>query len=166
MIILNSDQQFLMEKLYKAMYPELLRYAKKILRDPELAEEAVQETFKIACLRIDTLATNPHPNGWLVNTLKYTMSNMVKKQQHTDALFVSDRELDVNTPATPDEISIDTKVACEEIIGPEDFRLLKRVALKEATIGEAAQEAGISRDACSKRIQRSKKKLQLQFKPD
>lgn len=166
MIILNSDQQLLMEKLYTNMYTDLLDYAKKILRNPEMAEEAVQETFKIACLKVDTLATMTRPNGWLVNTLKYTMSNMIKKQQHTKALFVSDRELDDNTPATPDEISVDTKVACEEIIGPEDFRLLKRVALKEATIGEAAQEAGLSRDACSKRIQRSKKKLRVQFKLD
>lgn len=166
MIMLNSDQQLLMEKLYKAMHPELFRYAKKILHNPDLAEEAVQETFKIACLRIDTLAASPRPNGWLINTLKYTMSNMIKKQQHTDALFVSDRELDDNTPATPDKISIETKVACEEIIGPEDFKLLKRVALKESTIGEAAQEAGLSRDACSKRIQRSKKKLRVQFKLD
>ena len=166
MIILNHDQQLMLERLYKATYSELLVYAKRVLRNRDLAEEAVQETFKIACLKIDTLATSPHPTGWLVNTLKYAMSNIIKKQQHTNALFVSDRELDHNIAATPNEISIETKIVCEEILGTEDYMLLKRVTLKEVTIAEAAQEAGISPSACNKRIQRSRKKLKRHFEQE
>ena len=163
MVILNSDQQLLMHELFAEMRPSLLSYAKRTLHDDDLAEEAVQEVFQVACLKVDRLFASENQNGWLVNTLKHVMRNMRKKQFRTENLFISDRDLDYNTAAIYGDISAETRIACEEILGVEDYLLLKRVALKEATIAEAALEAGISRDACSKRIQRSKKKLRRFF---
>ena len=40
------------------------------LRDHCLAEEAVQETFRIACAKADRLAESENRQGWLINTLK------------------------------------------------------------------------------------------------
>ena len=163
MIILNSDQQLLLHELFSEMYSSLLSYAKRRLPNEDLAEEAVQEVFQVACLKIDQLAASDSKNGWLVITLKYVIRNMQKKLINTEKLFVSDYELDENTAAVYGDISVDTRVACEQILGEEDYRIFKRVAVDAATVAEAAMEADITRDACSKRVQRSKKKLRPFF---
>ena len=38
-----------MEQLYREMFPKLYMYALRIISNPSLAEEAVQNTFCIAC---------------------------------------------------------------------------------------------------------------------
>ena len=64
------------EELYMQMYDKLFVYARSSLSNDSQAEEAVQETFRIACTRADVLYTSPNPEGWLVNTLKNVLSNM------------------------------------------------------------------------------------------
>ena len=46
-----------------------------------------------------------------------------------------------------------------DIVDSPEYKLLKRIALDKYTILEAAQELGISVEACKKRVQRAKKKL-------
>lgn len=163
MVILNCEQQHIIEDLYKQTYHQLFIYARSGFRDHDLAEEAVQDTFRIACVKIDDLVACPNPDGWLMNTLKFTMRNIKKKQAHTNALFVSSRELDENIAVLSPEISPETEAACIDILGEADYQMLKQVALKELTIREAAMKHGLSEEACSKRIQRNKKKLKKHF---
>ena len=48
----DRDQDRLLEELYREMYSVLLCYANAALKDKALAEEAVQDTFRIACAKI------------------------------------------------------------------------------------------------------------------
>lgn len=166
MVILNEQEQQVIESFYKQMYKRLFSYAFSVFRDRSLAEEAVQDTFQIACLKVASLATSPNPEGWLMKTLKYVMSNIRQRQATREAFVVSDRELDENIAAMPQPVSIETEVSFMDALGETDYKMLKRVALKEATIRETAQEFGISEEACSKRIQRSKAKLRKLFQKD
>lgn len=166
MVVLNKEQEQFIESLYIKMYKRLFAYALSTFKNKSLAEEAVQDTFQIACLKAVALASSPNPEGWLMNTLKYVMSNIKQRQATKDTLFVADRDLDENIASMPQEISIETESSFIDTLGETDYRLLKRVALKESTIREAAQEFGISEEACSKRIQRSKKKLRKLFQKD
>lgn len=47
----NTENNRIIEELYIDLYPKLLRYATNSLGDLHLAEEAVQETFRIACAK-------------------------------------------------------------------------------------------------------------------
>ena len=51
-----------------------------------------------------------------------------------------------------------------DVSDSEDFRLLKRLALEQYTIAELAQDLGISVEACKKRVQRARKRLQKKLK--
>lgn len=166
MAALDKESQFLIETLFKQMYRNLLVYAQNAFSDMSLAEEAVQDTFQIACTKIQDISTSPNPNGWLVKTLKYVISNKKKKLANQNTLFISDRALDQNIEIPQHTLSIELEVACIEILGADDYKIFKRVTLKESTIREAAREFGLSEEACSKRVQRSKKKLQKIFKED
>ena len=51
------------ERLYLQMYAMLFEYARASLSSDALAEEAVQDTFHIACQKPDELFSSPNPEG-------------------------------------------------------------------------------------------------------
>ena len=77
---MNTAQQKQIEKLYLDMFEKLKIYAKCSLRSEALAEEAVQETFRIACQKPDLLCNSANPQGWLVHTLKNVIHNIQSRQ--------------------------------------------------------------------------------------
>ncbi len=174
---MDRDQERLLEELYKEMYSVLLCYANAALKDKALAEEAVQDTFRIACAKVGELSASENPRGWLMLTLKNVLRNTNRELAALNQLFVSavsiDDEIVLETYASgtdyekrieDDEVSI----LYSDLLSPDEYRLLKRIVLQKYTIRDAAKELGISIESCKKRIQRIKKKLRkkLEEKPD
>lgn len=149
------------EKLYKEMYPALHAYARRVLEDSALAEEAIQDAFCIACARRDQFLTSPNPQGWIMLTLKHVMQNMLRAQAKQQKHLSLDAG--VALPAGgPELVSVD--VLFSDVSKSEDFQLLKRVALDHYTMPELAWELGISVEACKKRVQRARKRLQKKLR--
>lgn len=147
--------------MYREMYPTLYAYALRILKDHALAEEAIQDTFCIACAKREQALSNPKPRGWLMLTLKHVMQNMLRAQRKVQRLlFLTAGE---EQPAEAPEL-LDVDVLFGDVSDSEDFRLLKRIALDQCTIVELAQDLGISVEACKKRVQRARKRLQKKLK--
>lgn len=159
MVVLSKEQQRWLEEVYHRLYRPLFYYAQSTLRSGDSAEEAVQSTFQIACARIQELVESPKPDGWLMNTLKFVLRNMQKKQMRTEAIFISSKELDENAVILSEDLSPETDAAFCDILGERDYQIFRRVTLKEMTIREAAQHYGLTEEACSKRLQRSRAKL-------
>ena len=61
---MDKEQSRFIEQLYMEMYDMLITYARCALQEESLAEEAVQETFRIACQKPESLRESPNPNGW------------------------------------------------------------------------------------------------------
>lgn len=148
-----SDEQI--ERLYKEMFHKLYVYALRIMRDPSLAEEAVQNTFCIACERELKLIESTNPPGWLMNVLKNVIRKTMRERAKLAAAVLD--ALDENDVSVTDEIDVDTLYS--DISKTEDFRLLKRVALDNCTILELSEELGVPFEACKKRVQRARARL-------
>lgn len=151
------------ERLYKLMYGDLYIYALSTLRSDELAEEAVQETFRIACQKPDDLFNSPRPEGWLKNVLKNVMRNMVRKRESTSRLmsmyFWNNAR---NKSFTENEIKVE--LLFEDLAEREDFILLKEMAVEGRSYLEMSSDRGISVNACKKRVQRAKEELRKKLK--
>lgn len=115
-----------MEALYKKMYPALYAYALRVLQNPTLAEEAIQDAFCVACAKWDQVLSNPKPQGWIMMTLKHVMQNMLRAQQKLRRMLsLSDgEELPVEGPEL-----LDVDVLFGNVSDSEDFQLLKRMAI-------------------------------------
>ena len=114
-----------LEQMYREMYPTLYAYALRILKDHALAEEAIQDTFCIACAKREQALSNPKPRGWLMLTLKHVMQNMLRAQRKVQRLlFLTAGE---EQPAEAPEL-LDVDVLFGDVSDSEDFRLLKRIA--------------------------------------
>lgn len=146
------------EQLYKELYPALHVYALRVLGEPALAEEAIQDAFCIACAKREQFLSSADPRRWVMCTLKHVCQNMLRTQAKLKKLLLS---LDADGPlpaGTPELVSVD--VLFGDLSDSEDFRLLKRIALDRCTILEVAEELGISLESCKKRVQRARKHLQ------
>ena len=70
-------------KLYQEMYGRMVAYASSVLGDRNLAEEVVQDTFCIFCVKAETALQHENPQGWLMRTLQNVIRNM---QRHRAAM--------------------------------------------------------------------------------
>lgn len=155
---MTSDQHKRIEVFYLEMYEQLFIYAQNALKNESLAEEAIQETFRIVCTKPEDLLSSPNPKGWIINTLKYTMQNMRRNRDRTNVLLAQYLAAHSNSDAfSEDRISLE--VTYENVAHSEEFQLIKEMAIEGKSHLEMAQARGISVDACKKRVQRAKEFL-------
>ena len=159
---MNAEQSRQIEQLYLEMFDMLLAYARASLEEEPLAEEAVQETFQIACRKPEQLLDSPKPKGWLVNTLKYTICNIKRDREKTRQLLAT--YLMQTSDVAFSENTISLEVVYGNIADTEEFKLLKEMAVDGKSHLEIATARGISVNACKKRMQRAREKLQAKIK--
>lgn len=153
-----NPQNERIEQLYREMYEALYSYAKKALENPSLADESVQETFCIVCAKKEELLRSSNPKGWIMKTLKYVIQNTKRQRIKLKKLAILSLNSEESSLLTTyDEENVDVLYGDES--PREDFQLFKLIALKDYTMKEAADEFGISVEACKKRVQRMRKHL-------
>ena len=154
---MTSDQRKRIEEFYLEMYDRLFIYARSALDNESLAEEAIQETFRIVCMKPEDLLSCPNPKGWIVNTLKYTIQNMKRSRDKANVLLT--QYLAANSSVAFSEDRISLEVTYENVARSEEFSLIKEMAVDGRSHLEMAQSRGISVAACKKRVQRAKEFL-------
>ena len=162
---MNGDYSRKIEKLYIEMYDMLLTYAQCSFKEVSLAEEAVQETFRIACQKPDQLCESKNPKGWLVNTLKFTIRNMKRNREHTLQLL-SAYLLEQEECVAFSEDRLSLQLMYGNVADSEEFKLIKEMVIDKKSHLEMAKARGISVSACKKRVQRAKETLQKKLKQD
>ena len=159
-MLTDPQQGAFIAKMYKQMYYELFLYARRHLSSDSLAEEAVQETFRIACQKPDDLYYSQGPEGWLVQTLKYVIANMHRQQKSAGEVLA--RYLSSQFTSHEDVEDIDL------LYGPvaesDDFAMVKEMVLEGRSHLEMAAKRGITVEACRKKFQRAKEKLRKKIK--
>ena len=151
------------ERLYLQMFSMLFEYARSVLPNDALAEEAVQDTFRIACQKPESLCASPNPEGWLVNTLKNVIQNMERRRRAAEKVVTDclGDKLDV-LPAQADQLDI--KLLYSDVADTEEFRIMVALGLEGMSMLELAEELGISYSAAKKRAERARKIMQKRIK--
>lgn len=160
---MNADQRKIIGELYHSLFNFLFSYALGSLKSASLAEEAVQETFAIACQKPDSLCNCPSQKGWLINTLKNVIHNIEKRRAVASKVIADCLNVPIDSlPAPPDQI--DLKLQYEDLANTEEFKLMLAISQEGKSLIELAKERNISVDACKKRAQRAREFLQKRIK--
>lgn len=146
---MEREQKALLELLYKDMYVVLLSYANASLENETLADEAVQDTFRIAWSKSVELLNCADPRAWLMLTLKNVIRNTRRELTELNRLFIS-------FELAHDESGQDIQ---NDLLTHEEYELLTRIVLQKYTISAAAKEQGISLESCKKKVRLIKQKL-------
>ena len=152
---MTAEQSHMIEELYLEMFDKMMAYACCSFDNESLAEEAVQETFRIACQKPEQLCQSVNPRGWLVQTLKYTICN-IQSSRATAKKLVEKYWTKQSKDSTFSEDRVDLHILYEDVAHTEEFQLLIETAIEGKSHLEAAKSRGISVDACKKRVQRAK----------
>lgn len=147
------------DRLYLKLYEMLFEYARSSLASDALAEEAVQDTFAIACQKPEKLCESTNPEGWLVVTLKNVLSNIKRKQNIARRILLEYFAANVDDISVSDD-RMGVELLYDDIADLEEFKLLKEMALDGLSYLEMAQNRGITVGTCRKRVERAKKVLQ------
>lgn len=160
---MNAEQNRMIEKLYLEMFGRMMVYARCSLENEALAEEAVQEAFRIACQKPEELCESANPQGWLVNALKYTICN-IQHSRATAKRIVEGYLITQIKDFAFSEDHPDLRVLYGNVADTEEFKLLAEMAIEGKSHLEMANSRGISVNACKKRVQRAKDILQRKIK--
>ena len=98
-----------------------------------------------------------------MQTLKYTIHNMNRGRAKLSALLLYYQEVPLAEDPLPlGELELD--ITCEDLLGKEDWLMLKNFLLHHMSVQDVADSMGISREAAKKRLQRSHKRLKEKLK--
>lgn len=150
------------EALYLELYHKLLGYAARGLEgNLDLAEEAVQDTFRIFWVKYDQATVSPNVRGWIVNTLKGEILNIRRTRARMANLVAQLSTAPQVEAVARDEHGLDVEYG--DLREDPDYQLLKEFALEQRTVKELAQSRGITIAACKKRLERARKRLKKYF---
>lgn len=158
MVKLKPEEQQFIDELYETQYRMLFNYARSILRDEDTSKEVVQDTFLLACRKINSIMNSPNPHGWLVKAVDYTIQRVNRKKKQI-AQYIAQLPDDFDFDNIIDERSPDEDVGIlyTDLSKHKDFELLKEFAVDGKPIKKIAEKRNISIDACTKRLSRVKK---------
>lgn len=156
---MNPEQRIKIDKLYYQLYDFLLTYADSSLGNSALAEEAVQETFAIACKKPEQVCTSPNPEGWIVNTMMFVICNIESRRRTALNIIADLPGFCVELHAAP-EVPLDLHILYGDLADTKEFRLIYAMAIEGKSMVELAAELGVSVEACKKRAERARKYLQ------
>lgn len=160
---MDAEQRKRIEELYLEMFEKMMAYARSAFNSEPLAEEAVQETFWIACQKPDQLCGSENPQGWLVITLKNIILHM-KSSRERARRIIERYVMPQAAEHTILEDKVELRVLYEDVVDTEEFKLLVELAIEGKSHEEMARGRGISVSACKKRVQRAKEILQKKLK--
>lgn len=160
---MTKQQNDEIDKLYKELFNSLLGYAQSCLHNEALAEEAVQDTFHIACMKPDELLASNNPRGWIRKTLKNVIHNTWRKQETAKRVLADYYEQQVQMLRQTED-HIDFEALYQNVAGTEEFRMVREMELGGKTYREMSQEQGITLGTARKRIQRAKEFLRKKLK--
>lgn len=159
--IMTELERSEIELLYLQMYHFMFEYGNSILSSESLAEEAIQEVFRIACQKPEAVHDSPNPQGWMVNTLKNVISNMLKSQAAANRAMAKYAMSNIDE-MLPDHIQVE--LLYDDVANTEEFRMIKELTLSGKEYTELAADRGISVEACRKRVQRAKEFLRKKLR--
>ena len=145
----------MLTSLFQEYADYLLDYAQNYGCSPDLAEDMVQETFTIAVRKAENLYYAVTQRGWLILTLRNTISNDQRNIMYAQRLL---KKLELQHQEERSE-SLSPAYLYKGLIDSKDLELLIRYWSDGESVKSIAKSLGISEDACRKRLYRAKERL-------
>ena len=156
---MTTAQRERIHQLYLTEYRRLFAVAYARLHDHAQANDAVQQTFAVACQRPEALLDGARPDKWLLSTLLRVIHEIWRDQSKRAGPSL-EQVAEQSTP--PKELPLE--VLYGTLADTEAFQLVKAVSVDGQTYESLAEELGISVNACRIRVMRAKRFLQESLK--
>lgn len=154
-----NPAQIHFEKLVSEYTDDLYRFATWLSRDPEIAQDLVQETLLRAWRSIDKLRDEQAVKPWLLTTLRRENARRFERKR------LNLVDIDDHQPADSEQITPDKGVLSEQVHDamqklPEKYREPIRMQVNgDLSVKEIAKRLSLTRSAVMTRLFRARQKL-------
>jgi RNA polymerase sigma-70 factor (ECF subfamily) len=145
-----------------AELPRLRRYARALMRDPDAADDLVQDCMERALLRLDNWQTGESPRRWLFTVMHHLFVDQMRKAgRRLEAHQTAARELDepAAEPSQMEALATREVVDALQELAPERREAIVLVAVEGMSYAEAATLLGIPTGTLMSRIARGREDL-------
>lgn len=160
---MTAEQEQFFTAIYDVRRKPFLEYAERALGNHDMAEDAVQQAFEIACYKIEDFQSSPSPEGWVFKALKFVISNMKSRLRTERRIFAFLDDYRPDLVAAPAD-QLPLNVHFGELVNLPQFKIIYEMEIVGRTLAEIAVELDISEAACKKRAERARKDLQKKLK--
>ena len=160
---MTAEQDKLLTERYQAKRKFLLEYAEGSLHNYALSEEAVQQTFEIACRKIDDFCNSPNPDGWLTKTLSFVIRNIESRRRSERRVITTTADYRPDLVAAPEE-PVSLRVTYGSLVNTPQLCLIYESEVLGRTYKEIAKDLGITESTCKKRAERARKYLEKKLR--
>lgn len=157
--------------LYDRHATAVYRYAFSLTRDPDAAQEVLQDTFLTAWRRReDIVLVSDSILGWLLVTCRHQAANQLRRARvrsslpwdHPEAVDWERHRADQGQQQAEWVAELDWVMQAIGELNPIDRRLVELCLIQERSYAEAAAELGLTVASATKRISRTRRHLRLQ----
>lgn len=154
---MSLDNLEFFNKFYLDHSERLYRIARRLLNDPDLAHDVVNDTFLIVFLKIDIVRNHPNPVGWLLHTLKNRIGNELQ-------LAYRAHDIPLIETIVADDKSVEEQVftladCLLEGLTDNEREILILFYEKQCSCEEISKIAGIDISACRTRLFRARQRF-------
>lgn len=156
------------EKCYKLYEQKMYQVAYSVLRDPGMAEDAVQEAFLkiVKCSVYFEDAKSDDCKRYMITVIKHASINIYnKKRKEREIMYLSDQEGMMEGQADCSESPASDRL--EDLISDlpsKYYWVVKCLAIDQLSVKETAEKLGITESNVRKRFERSKMMLKTILK--
>ena len=159
---LNQAQKMQVEQIWNTQAEQLQQMALRLVRDPESAEEIVQQVFLSACQKSDQLLACANPSSWLCRTL-YCKVLIVFCKRRREKGYITLEAIEQEAAYWMDDL-IDLHTLYDGVVPYEDLELLRRAYVENEPFRTIADDMGISLGAAKIRASRTKHRLKQEIR--
>lgn len=171
---LRSDEeaaQEMFDELYRTEYKGLMRSVISMFQRmgvqgdnaTDRAQDAVQETFRVAWEKRTCALTSPSPKGWLYSTLRNKVMTLANDERIWKKYMTQITECETElVDDGADGFRMRAEVS--SILTPEEYKLLKRLYLDGWTYQEVCDEMGLKKSTLAMRVMRIKERFTKKYR--
>ncbi len=144
--------------------PRLRRYAHALVRDPERADDLVQDCLERAWRKSHLFVRRGNLRGWLMTILHNLHANAARKYSRSPALVPLDESTGAGAgrAAAPSQTARVDLLAAQQALAhlpPEQQQVLLLVAMEQMQYGEVAETLGIPVGTVMSRLSRARERM-------
>lgn len=151
---MTDEQKDVVNDLFREIGKDILRFVYRFSGDKDMAEDVAQQTYFLACLKIDVLQEHSNPKGWLFVTARYLMLREIVGAQYSRRADIDELE-DVLSAREGDKSMAEL---LPEGLKDEEREFLLEHLEQGFSLAEMAEKRGITAEACRGRYARIKRK--------
>jgi len=154
----SSETEREFSQIYQEYQPFLLRYVSAIVKDKNLSEDIVQETFCEMLDQFEKFREHPNQKGWLIKTAGYKMREISRKINSKELIPLQE---DMMQPMKND-IAYEMKeldIVMSEAFDENEREYFLKYYLRGYSVRELADKEGVTENSMRVKLYRLKEKL-------